>query len=157
MPIGWLYATYHLLREPETAVDIISHRSFLKLIDFLEVLFDGMTLIVPRRFFFWNILHYYFRQIPEKLPYYYASSWIFFAEDGWEVDPISNKVPTKKIQNLNGQGILGVIPLLGFPRKLLSMVSKWVISPTNTWDIWGLKPTYILTLDPNFRPGTSSY
>ena len=28
--------------------------------------------------------------------------------------------------------------LLGFPRKLGSMVSKWVISPTYKWDILGL-------------------
>ena len=34
--------------------------------------------------------------------------------------------------------------LPNFPRKLGSMVGKWVISPTYKWDILGLYPT-----DPN--------
>ena len=32
--------------------------------------------------------------------------------------------------------------LLGCPRKLGSMLSKWVSSPTYKWDILGLQPTY---------------
>ena len=85
-------------------------------------------LIVPRRFFLEH-LHEKLLANPWKVTILLGikldffcgpqkigpnSKWPF-AEDGWEVDPISNKVPTKKIQNLNGQGILGVIPLLGFP------------------------------------------
>ena len=41
--------------------------------------------------------------------------------------------------------------VLGCPRKLGSMVSKWVISPTYKWGIpWGYNPL-ILTNDPNFQ------
>ena len=50
---------------------------------------------------------------------------------------ISKKVPT------------GPWNMLGCPRKLGSMVGKWVISPTYKWGIpWGYNPL-ILTIDPN--------
>ena len=50
------------------------------------------------------------------------------------------------------------LKLLGCPRKLGSMVSNWVISPTYKWGIpWGYNPL-ILTFEPNFQghPSTST-
>ena len=29
MPMGWLYITYHLLREPETAIDLASRKAVI--------------------------------------------------------------------------------------------------------------------------------
>ena len=47
-------------------------------------------------------------------------------------------------------------PPLGCPRKLGSMASKWVISPTYWCGILGWNNSLILTIDPNFLAHPSS-
>ena len=48
-------------------------------------------------------------------------------------------------------------PILGCPRKLGSMVSKWVISPTYKMRFVGLYPTDVLTFDPNVQRDILTY
>ena len=50
-----------------------------------------------------------------------------------------------------------MVAVLGCPRKLGSMVSKWVISPTYKWGILGVVfHPLIPTIDPNKPNGTSN-
>ena len=82
---------------------------------------------------------------------------------GWAPSEItgSNPGPTlggpgmNLLQVFEGTGFMvefrGCVVALGCPRKLGSMLTKWVSSPTCKWDILGLQlTTHLLSIDPNF-------
>ena len=110
-----------------------------------------------QEFFFWNILHEKLSANPWKVTILLGIKLDFFCGPpknrsqfkmtfcGRWVGGRSNlkQSTNKKDPKLEWSGDFGGDSL------------TW-ISHEVTWDIWGLKPTYILTLDPNFRPGHPS-